>query len=411
MRSRRNEIAFLVIGHCRLLIPEQAGFRRATCTHCTKCSFVLILLRLLHGFLSSWINGLFSGEFLISICAQLSAACHYYGITRAWQPPAAILTRAKTRRTGFTLIELLVVIAIIAVLIALLLPAVQQAREAARRTQCKNSLKQMGLALHNYMDTHRVFPPSELGNGRCTETDTANTLPPCTMNLNGLVLLLPFVEQSGLYNSFNFNQAFDPEIGGAGFAGAPLCGGTATPNLTLAQNATRSLPLFSCPSDASGVYNAAYVHRTSYDFIIYRYYQDCNQWGKRTYTRRAMFEDGSFCRTRDITDGMSNTAMMAETRKACCLNGSNSTWYGRGYVQVGVTLYNNPPNRFERLPNNPPNATYNILGDWTNTGSFHQGGIHIMLADASVRFLNENVDAVTRQRLDVIADGQVLGDF
>lgn len=304
-------------------------------------------------------------------------------------------------------------IAIIAVLIALLLPAVQQAREAARRSQCKNNMKQLGLSLHNYVETHGVFPPSELGNGRCA----ANTTPTsCSMNLNGLVLLLPFLEQAALYNSFNFDQAFNTENGiispPAGPATAvSVCGGTATPNTTTAQNATRSLTIFSCPSDSSDRFSANYRHRTSYDFIIFRYYQECNVWSMRSATLRAMFEDNSFCRTRDITDGMSNTAMMAETRKACCLNGSNANWYDRGYTQTGVTLRDNPSNRFERLPYNPPSTSGDILGDWTNTGSFHTGGIDLLLADGSVRFLSQNTSAVVRQRLDAISDGLVVGEF
>ncbi len=100
-------------------------------------------------------------------------------------------------RRGFTLIELLVVIAIIAVLIALLLPAVQQAREAARRTQCKNNLKQFGLALHNYHDTHKVFPPRQGGSGAnagCTSTNCHRG------RLSAFVMMAPFYEQTALFN-------------------------------------------------------------------------------------------------------------------------------------------------------------------------------------------------------------------
>src|ERR1700709_2477916 len=93
----------------------------------------------------------------------------------------------RNRRTGFTLIELLVVIAIIAVLIALLLPAVQQAREAARRSQCKNNLKQLGLAMHNYHDTYKVFPTASGGNG-----------------FSPHARILPYVDQAPLYGTLNF---------------------------------------------------------------------------------------------------------------------------------------------------------------------------------------------------------------
>ena len=120
---------------------------------------------------------------------------------------------------GFTLIELLVVIAIIAILIALLLPAVQQAREAARRTQCKNMLKQWGLALHNYHDTHNRLPYGCMG--------LANSTPP-TNNFGFHVLLLPYIDQAPLYNQFNFSVHYNT-----------------APNLDLKLQKT---PLHFCPS-------------------------------------------------------------------------------------------------------------------------------------------------------------------
>ena len=110
----------------------------------------------------------------------------------------------KARRLGFTLIELLVVIAIIAILIALLLPAVQQAREAARRTQCRNNLKQMGLALANYHDTFSVHPPAMINSGRLDSFpfySNGNKV----LNTTGSVMLLPYMDQANLYNQYDFN--------------------------------------------------------------------------------------------------------------------------------------------------------------------------------------------------------------
>lgn len=312
--------------------------------------------------------------------------------------------RLPSKLRAFTLIELLVVIAIIAVLIALLLPAVQQAREAARRSQCKNNLKQIGLALHNYLETHQVFPSSQFGNGDCR----AGTNPsPCSMNMNGLVMLLPYMDQAAWYNKFNFNQAFGTRISSDG---KPLCGGTASANIAVAQSQQTPV-VFSCPSDSSASYSTTYRYRTSYDFIVPFDHTSCNIWDSRSPTTRTMFEDGSKCRPRDVTDGLSNTAMVGETRKGCCLNGSNGDWYSRGWVQVGLNFGHNSPNRFERLPYNPPNANFDVLGDWTNTGSFHVSGCHVLLGDGGVRFVSQNLDFSIRNNLDRVADSNVLGDW
>ena len=319
----------------------------------------------------------------------------------------------KNRKRGFTLIELLVVIAIIAILIALLLPAVQQAREAARRTQCKNNFKQLGLALHNYHDTHSVFPASTYASGICTN----GTPPSAAMNMNGLVMLLPYIDQGAMYNQLDFSEAFDDYIVGTLTTSPALgmAGGTAANNAAVVN---RFMPAFSCPSDpgptggsTSTTYNLPGgdpEQRTNYDFIVYRLgYRDCNMWKTRASTIRTMFEDGSYCRMRDITDGTTNTAMMAETRKACCGNGQNANWAGRGWVQNGLTLRYFPPNLTVRsgVDHKPK------LGDWGTTGSYHVGGIHVLLADGSTRFLSDNVDLAIRTNLELIADGNVLDAY
>lgn len=318
------------------------------------------------------------------------------------------MKKQRTHKHGFTLIELLVVIAIIAILIALLLPAVQQAREAARRSTCKNQLKQFGLALHNYHDTHKVFPPGQVASGDC---GNASSIQPLTaMNLNGLVLLLPYLDQAPLYNNLDFNLAFDDYSQSS----IPLSGGNATTNAT---EVNRILPIFNCPSDpgpsgasTSTTYNLPggnTQHRTNYDFIANQNHDLCNYWTRRGSTTRAMFEDGSKCRLRDITDGTSNTAMMTETRKSCCRNGNNASWGGRGWVQIGLSLGKTPPN----------NTTYSgvdyapLLGSWGYTGSWHVGGLHVLMADGAVIFLSENTDTTIRRNLDYIADGNVLGEF
>ncbi|WP_339686664.1 DUF1559 domain-containing protein [Gimesia maris] len=324
-----------------------------------------------------------------------------------------MMIETKTRK-GFTLIELLVVIAIIAILIALLLPAVQQAREAARRSDCRNKMKQLGLALHNYLETHSVLPPSSVAKGLCSTGVAASN----TLNGNGLVLLLPYLDQSALYNQLNFSLAFDDYGPGS----APLPSGGATTNADLVN---RRMAIFNCPSDPGpqGIpVSSSYMlpggsneHRTNYDFIVYRLtYNNCHGWTSRAASQRTMFEDGSKCRPRDVTDGMSNTAMMAETRQACCGNGANANWGGRGYTQIGLSLSGVTPNRTTRNSSSYPGGSKDFapwLGDWNTTGSLHVGGLHVLLGDGAVRFMGDNTDYSIRLNLDRIADGNVIGEW
>ena len=321
--------------------------------------------------------------------------------------------RYLLRKWGFTLIELLVVIAIIAILIALLLPAVQQAREAARRTQCRNNMKQLGLALHNYLETCNVFPPAQIGSGDCSSLTGAA---PYIMNLNGLLLLLPYLDEAALYNKLDFNYAFGtarrtsaPSICGT----CPLAGGGTGPNVPLITGPRPEV--FTCPSDNTP--STMYRHQTSYDFVVARDAYQCGTWARRSTTARCMFEDGSFARPRDVKDGMSNTAAMAETRRECCCNGSNGEWGRRGWVQIGLSLSHNPPNdSWYYVSWGTPyecNDRYNgsRIGDWADTSSWHEGGIHVLMGDGAVRFLSENSNSTLRTRLERIADGNPTDDF
>ncbi|MBL8809092.1 MAG: DUF1559 domain-containing protein, partial [Planctomycetaceae bacterium] len=208
------------------------------------------------------------------------------------------------RRKAFTLIELLVVIAIIAILVALLLPAVQQAREAARRTQCKNNLKQFGLALHNYHDVFNAFPPAKggtVGYGSTTRLDGNYE------RRTGVIALLPYIEQTALYNQIDAgNPSTSPPIPPGG--PAPWSGTAPAPAIY-----TQRVAAFLCPTDpgiisARGNCNYAFCRG---DFI-----------GTGSGNGRdAQDVSGLFClrRTynlRDCTDGTSNTIAMGERVQA-----------------------------------------------------------------------------------------------
>ena len=209
--------------------------------------------------------------------------------------------RTPNRARGFTLIELLVVIAIIAILIALLLPAVQQAREAARRTQCKNNLKQLGLALHNYESTNSCFPGPSF----------SSTNASMVYGFSVQAFLLPYIEQANLQNLINFST--------------PLYTG-ATNNQQF--NPAHSVPakevlaVLMCPSDSqNGVYVSGTLTFAGTNYVV------CTGSGtNKNYDSRAqtdgMFWRGSATRFRDMTDGTSNTLMMAEALKGAGTNAS-----------------------------------------------------------------------------------------
>ncbi|OYW16039.1 MAG: hypothetical protein B7Z55_14370, partial [Planctomycetales bacterium 12-60-4] len=220
------------------------------------------------------------------------------------------------RWRGFTLIELLVVIAIIAVLIALLLPAVQQAREAARRTECRNKLKQLGLALHNYHDNNNIFPIGALNPGiqsTATLPWTLDCVNQCR-NTPWSLMILPMLDQSALYNQINFSLP----VGRAQRSGT----GPATDQGALF--ASTNVNIFSCPSDVPyidplNVGGAAHYaitngRRSSYWFPALNYMEAiANYWSNEPITSRGLFGVNGAGRIRDVRDGTSNTFLLVET--------------------------------------------------------------------------------------------------
>lgn len=311
------------------------------------------------------------------------------------------MTQHTKRRRGFTLIELLVVIAIIAILIALLLPAVQQAREAARRTQCRNNLKQWGLAMHNYHDVHLAFPPGNIGGWQ-----------PGNDRYGWSLMLLPFIDQAPFYNTLTFNTST---------VGNSCCGSTA--GIVGDLVAWRQMPpaVNFCPSDPASPSREGSLNRGpkigysavagSTEFTV----------SENPLALNGMFFGRSKIRMRDITDGTSNQAMLGEIllhrqwQTQEDLRGSQFNDYQ--FSTLISTLY--PPNT-----SNPDrrgwcvNSTYapnagitSTIGGNGSARSNHEGGAHISLADGSVRFVSENVDLTTYNRLGSISDGNVLGEY
>jgi len=268
----------------------------------------------------------------------------------------------KNRR-GFTLIELLVVIAIIAILIALLLPAVQQAREAARRSTCKNNMKQIGLALHNYHDTHRTFPPSYVDNHPGGAVFQNN-------DLAWSMFLLPFLDQAPLYNNISGSGAMDLDW-------------TTIPAMTTGATAYAKvvLPAFICPSDPTEGVNTK-----------------IGSYGKSNYkaVRSVLTYPTSARRMRDFTDGTSNTFIVGES----------DTKDHKGSIWVGKST-----NSRDVLSN--ADATYRINGADVDDlfSSVHVGGCHFVFADGRVRFLSENMNQDTYTYLGTYNGGEVLGEY
>ncbi|MDF1746837.1 MAG: DUF1559 domain-containing protein [Gimesia sp.] len=306
----------------------------------------------------------------------------------------------KSRR-GFTLIELLVVIAIIAILIALLLPAVQQAREAARRSTCKNNLKQIGLGLHNYHETHRVFPYGEM-NG-IGQVGIANMTNGTLRNQNGLVMLLPFIDQAPLYNTLDFSEPF-----------GDYQNGSATSIILsaahIAAKATK-ISVFNCPTEDKDPFLTDGAHygcgasgrsaQSSYHLSSSQVHQQPT-WPTSGATRVA-FGGNSNSKISQFRDGMSNTIVVGESGLTSS-SGNVSPWFcvqhaGTGvYCLAGINIW--------RAGNPESLNSYS-----QNLSSKHTGGCHVLLGDGAVRFLGESINLTTLRNLAYIADGNVLGEF
>ncbi|NLX97383.1 MAG: DUF1559 domain-containing protein [Rhodopirellula sp.] len=305
------------------------------------------------------------------------------------------------RNRGFTLVELLVVIAIIGILIALLLPAVQAAREAARRTQCKNNLKQIGLALHNYADSFKVFPPSStsgIGNGVWNYPGAGPS--DATIHLHSFAsLLLPYLEQENISEAVNYNvSALDPV------------------NRNIA---SQILPFYRCPSYSGRDYSdePLYVTTVGYDKFAIRNYVAL---GARTVVGlsgmtppEGVLFPGSKTGFRDVLDGTSNTIVFAETREersAVWIDGTSAAVAAR-WVDLSSPTYAGNTVSINHTPYFPGGVFPNSIGQAYGPSSFHPGGAQHAFVDGSVQFLKETMDATVYDALATRAGGEVVGEY
>ena len=291
----------------------------------------------------------------------------------------------KQRRIGFTLIELLVVIAIIAVLIALLLPAVQQAREAARRSQCKNNLKQMGLAMHNY---HDVFGTLPMGDSDGTYSRTS-----------AFVGILPYLDQAPMYSLYNFN------VGNTNPLNQQVVSQQVQVYLCPSAVIRRPVPITGCDSNnrAPGTYAVCSGTKDPYGTTA----------GGNPNTGMIVNNGSGTTRFRDVTDGTSATLMVGES----AWNFSDYKFTSgpcAGQVRWGFTYWSSPyplSTLFTTLgPFNPKTRS----GDSNRLGNFrsdHVGGVHFTLGDGSARFISENIDHGLLDTLASRAGGEVVGEF
>jgi prepilin-type N-terminal cleavage/methylation domain-containing protein/prepilin-type processing-associated H-X9-DG protein len=307
----------------------------------------------------------------------------------------------RDRHGAFTLIELLVVIAIIAVLIGLLLPAVQKVREAANRAKCTNNLKQIGLALHNYHDVNKRFPSGYIWMGVFWSTDSNES--------TWITHLLPFFEQDNLFKKADFSGPF-----GVGGVNTPIT--------------SAFLDLFKCPSDVEvdivgGAWGpnwarGNYAANNGIGPMVS--VNDAPFTPSRSVKVPGVFEINSKTRIVDITDGTSQTALVSELIKS-----PGEDWRGvMHYPEGPLYQHNNTPNspvpdwfRMQfclPIPGAPCIGTYSSFDTRKvilSARSRHPGGVNLLLADGSVRFVTDSIDLVTWQALCTPRGGEVVSDF
>ena len=354
------------------------------------------------------------------------------------------------KRSAFTLVELLVVIAIIGILIGMLLPAVQQVREAARRSACQNNMKQIVLACHNYESARQNFPPGvnyrDATFGAAPGTQLSRGAPvlkrPSRPNGDSAhrigwgMFILPFAEQNNLFDQFKLDTE-NYELN-------PFDSPFSAPNVLLSQVPSTPLPMFMCPSDASpegdgnGYYTPNAVANTTQQWSAKSCYVGnvgANYFGDSVNPSESItwgpFSRNSRTTFQEMSDGSSNVVMFGERSSATVDDGTDTVkpygavWAGRS--NVDDTYRSGSSDRpwgwssdFGLLGMvGGPNSTLSVLelgvnGDWQGVclvSSHHPGGGNAGVGDGSVRFLSDNTAYEALQAVAAMSDGEVVGSF
>lgn len=335
-------------------------------------------------------------------------------------------------RKGFTLIELLVVIAIIAVLISLLLPAVQSAREAARRAQCVNNLKQLGLSIHNYESANGSLPPGRIWGPRPGRP--ATDFPTIFAGIQGTTwfcLLMPFIEQGNLANSFNYVLGSEGPAGGNGLPLGFFANSTVS---------TTRISSFFCPSDQLRTFriNPGYAGGALSGWSMTKGNYAGN-WGNASWGQSfggdailtSTYRDSSFghklVTIGQFVDGTSNSAMVSEVIQGGEYDARGMMWstvmggcsYTSRFTPNGIKDWFNLANGYDQMPNNPGlfcvmepglpcQAGNSDSNQFAGARSRHPGGVNVCFGDGSVRFVKNTVNGDTWNALHSIKGGEVI---